>query len=102
FARRINGGDPRLLGCVDGRYVGGRDPAVADDAEVVFLHKPLPPVKVDVRLPREPTRVVVFWKIEQRDMSVAIHKVPAALAAVVVPDALGLRGGVHTAVAGVA
>ena len=38
FARRIHGSDPRLMGCVDGRDVRARDPAVADDADVVSLH----------------------------------------------------------------
>src|SRR2546426_346268 len=38
FARRINRGDLRLIGCVDGRDVRRRDPAVTNDADVVFFH----------------------------------------------------------------
>src|SRR5256885_152481 len=38
FARRINRGDLRLFGGVDGRDVRGCDPAVTNDADVVLFH----------------------------------------------------------------
>ena len=37
FARGTNRGDLRLLSCVDGRNVRGRDPAITEDADVVFF-----------------------------------------------------------------
>ena len=38
FARRTNRRDLRLPRCVDGRDMGGRDPAITEDADVVFFH----------------------------------------------------------------
>src|SRR6266536_3234269 len=94
--------NPAWMASFRARDVKGKVEYMPSHTRSFLRMLPSPPIEVDVPFPRQPARVVALGKIEQRDVSVAIHHVPAPLAAIVVPDALGLGSGIHTTVAGIA